>query len=219
MKRCHYYPHLTDAETEAQRAIYILSPCAVVAHYYFHLHVAAYSANKRTPKDFFPGWISYFRISLSMANISKSKGSEIAWKAGFQSQGFGNGRDRVCNKSRQESRRESYSSCRDSSPAFTQCRGWWLPQASGARCSTDTSKRRSGLLALPTAPAVLKNCLHFILSEGAASANEEIRKWFLFLQEILWLISSTGFNFCIQRKYFCFSNPTKGGKKNCQKDS
>lgn len=60
-----------------------------------------------TPKDFFPGWISYFLIFLSVANISKGTGSEEAWKVGFQSQRFGNGQDRVWNKSKLESRRHS----------------------------------------------------------------------------------------------------------------
>lgn len=50
-------------------------------------------------------------------------------------------------------------------------------------------KSRVKLLALQTAPG-LRNYLHFILmceGEGTAGTSEEIRKWFLFLQEILWL--------------------------------
>lgn len=46
-----------------------------------HMSLTAYSDNKHTPIDFFPGWISYFLVSLSLAS---PKDQRWPWRWGFR---------------------------------------------------------------------------------------------------------------------------------------
>lgn len=85
----------------------------MVSHYCFNPGVTASSDHKQHSQGFL-SWVNFLFSDFSVHGKHKQvqrvrggKGSEEAWKVAFQSQRFGNGQDRVWNKSKLESRRHS----------------------------------------------------------------------------------------------------------------
>ena len=69
-----------------------LTPAHGISLLFYSTYHCFYRATYTLPKVSLL-WISYFLIFLSVANTNESKGSEVAEKSEFQSQGFDNGQD------------------------------------------------------------------------------------------------------------------------------
>lgn len=120
-----------------------------------------------TPKDFFLGWISYFLIFLSMANISKCKGSEEAkgqrrlerW--GFRANVLAMGRTGFGIKANWNQEDTLHSYCRACAACLCSEAGMGVPQASRPDVGQRESKTRVELLASKQLRKLLKNYLYF----------------------------------------------------------